>query len=225
VRPHDPHPRHRRRPALAVQLAALKGTLGQAREDLETAKRELAARIDQVASDLAAQAGRDPKGPPATCWPALDADARTASLAVLTEWVAVMRRWHPSYFEPVAECCASHPEVVIELHNVMTEFTRLYRMTHPPLADVLLLYDCWLPGVLRRGHEVMKTCGLAGCARDRCRQYTQTLLDRGPGPRPHRRCFPSDLVHAAPGFPHRHVHDRASRRATPVRTRRATGPP
>ena len=34
--------------ALAVQLAALKGTLSQAREDLETAKRDLAARIDQV---------------------------------------------------------------------------------------------------------------------------------------------------------------------------------
>jgi hypothetical protein len=153
--------------ALAVQLAALKGNLGQAREDLETAKRELAARIDQIAAALAAQAERDPKGPPATCWPALDTHARTATLAVLTEWVAVMRQWHPSYFEPVAECWASHPEVVIELHNVMTEFTRVYRMEHPPLADALLLYDRWLPGMLRRCHEVMKACGLAGCARDR----------------------------------------------------------
>ena len=103
--------------ALAVQLAALKGNLGQTREDLETAKRELAARIDQITAALTAQAERDPKGPPATCWPALDTDARTAALAVLTEWVAVMRRWHPSYFERVAGCWASHPEVVIELHN------------------------------------------------------------------------------------------------------------
>src|SRR6516225_6944608 len=119
--------------ALAVQLATLKDTLGQAREDLETAKRDLAARTE-----------RDPKGPPATCWPALDADAKTAAMAVLTEWVTLMRRWHPSYFEHMADCWASHPEVVIELHNVMTEFTRIYRMTHPPLADTLLLYDRWL---------------------------------------------------------------------------------
>jgi len=157
--------------ALAVQLAALKGTLGQAREDLETAKRELAARIDQIAADLAAQAERDPKGPPATCWPALDPDARTAALAALTEWVTVMRQWHPSYFEPVAGCWASHPEVVIELHNVMTEFTRIYRRKHPPLADTLLLYDRWLPGILRRCHDVMKTCGPAGCSRTRQLMY------------------------------------------------------
>jgi hypothetical protein len=153
--------------ALAVQLAALKGNLGQAREDLETAQRDLAARIDQIASQLAAAAARDPKGPPATCWPALDADARTAALAALAEWVGLMRQWHPSYFAAVPGCWASHPEVVIELHNVMTEFTRIYRMQHPPLADALLLYDRWLPGMLRRCGEVMKSCGPAGCARDR----------------------------------------------------------
>ena len=157
--------------ALAVQLAVLKGNLGEVREDLETARRELAARIDQIASALAAQAGRDPKGPPATCWPALNPDAKTAALAALTEWVNLMRRWHPTYFEHVAECWASHPEVVIELHNVMTEYTRLYQMTHPPLADVLLLYDRWLPGMLRRCHDVMKTCGLTGCTRDRHLMY------------------------------------------------------
>jgi outer membrane murein-binding lipoprotein Lpp len=113
--------------ALAVQLAGLKDNLGQARDELQTAHRELAARIDQLASNLAAQAEHDPKGPPATCWPTLDADAKKATLALLAEWVAVMRKWHPSYFERVADCWASHPEVVIELHNLMTEFTRIYR--------------------------------------------------------------------------------------------------
>ena len=174
--------------ALAVQVAALKGTLGQTRQDLETAKRDLAARIDQLAGDLAAQAGRDPKGPSATCWPALDADARTAALAALTEWVHLMRQWHPSYFEHVADCWAAHPEVVIELHNVMTEFTRIYRKEHPPLADTLLLYDRWLPGMLRRCHEAMKTCGPAGCANDRHLRYEALYRDiaaaHAPAPAP-----------------------------------------
>jgi len=71
--------------ALAVQLAALKGNLGQAREDLETARRELAARIDTLTSQLAAQAERDPKGPSATCWPNLDADAKTAAMSELAQ--------------------------------------------------------------------------------------------------------------------------------------------
>ena len=174
--------------ALAVQLATLKDTLGQARQDLETAKRDLAARIDRVASDLAARAGRDPKGPSATCWPALEADARTAALAALTEWVHLMRQWHPSYFEHVADCWAFHPEVVIELHNVMTEFTRIYRMTHPPLADTLLLYDRWLPGMLRRCHDAMKTCGPAGCSQKRQRMYKALYQDiaaaHAPAPAP-----------------------------------------
>jgi hypothetical protein len=163
--------------ALAVQLAALKASLSQTRDDLEAAKRELAARIDQVAAGLAAQAGRDPKGPPATCWPALDADAKKAALAALTEWVTLMRQWHPSYFEHIADCWASHPEVVIELHNVMTEFTRIYRMTHPLLADTLLLYDRWLPGMLRRCHDVMKTCGPAGCSQQRQLRYQALYQD------------------------------------------------
>ena len=151
--------------ALAVQLAALKGNLARTRDELETAKRDLAAKIDQVTSALAAAAGRDPKGPPATFWPTLDADAKTAALAMLTEWVAVMREWHPSYFTSVTDCWASHPEVVNELHNIMTEFTRIYLNKHPPLADALLLYDRWLPAMLRRCGEVMKNCGLSGCSR------------------------------------------------------------
>ena len=153
--------------ALAVQLAALKNSLSSTRDELETTNRDLAARLDQMSSDLAAQAQQGPKGPAATSWPALDGDAKDAALALLAEWVTVMREWHPSYFEPVADCWASHPEVVIELHNVMTEFTRIYQMTRPPLADAMLLYDRWLPGMLRRCRDVMKNCGPAGCSRNR----------------------------------------------------------
>jgi hypothetical protein len=166
--------------ALAVQLAALKGNLGHAREDLETTRRELAARIDTLTSQLAAQAGGGlaqevgPAGEPrptATCWPNLDADAKTAAMAELAQWVDVMRQWHQSYFAAVADCWAAHPEVVIELHNLMTEYTRIYRTKHPPLADALLLYDRWLPGMLRRCSQVMKDCGPAGCVLKRQLTY------------------------------------------------------
>ena len=162
--------------ALAVQLAALKGNLGQARQDLETARRELAARIDTLSRQLAAQPARDPKRPPATCWPNLDADAKTDAMSELAQWVDVMRQWHPSYFAAVADCWASHPEVVIELHNLMTEYTRIYRTNHPPLADALLLYDRWLPAMLRRCGQVMKDCGPAGCVLKR--QLTYRALYR-----------------------------------------------
>ena len=157
--------------ALAVQLAALKGNFGQAREDLETARRELAARIDTLTSQLATQPDRDPKGPAATCWPNLDADAKTAAMSELAQWVEVMRQWHPSYFAAIADCWAAHPEVVIELHNLMTEYTRIYRTKHPPLADALLLHDRWLPGILRRCGQVMKDCGPAGCVLKRQLMY------------------------------------------------------
>jgi hypothetical protein len=160
VRPHDRNPRHRsRRPGRPARRA--EKDLGQARDDIETAKHELAERIDQIASSLTEH---DPKGPPATCWPTLDAEAKKAAISLLAEWVNLMREWHPSYFEPLTDCWASHPEVVIELHNVMTEFTRIYRSKHPPLAEAMLLYDRWLPGMLRRCGQVMKNCGPAGCA-------------------------------------------------------------
>jgi len=78
-----------------------------------------------------------------------------------------MREWHPTYFAPIADCRAAHPEAVIELHNIVTEFTRVYRRKHPPPAGAILLYGRWLPGMLRRCGEVMKNCGPARCTRER----------------------------------------------------------
>jgi hypothetical protein len=171
--------------ALAVQLAALKASLGQTRDDLEAANRDLAARIDQITRQLAALAERGPKGPAAACWPALDADARDAATAALADWVGHMRHWHPTYFHAVTDCWATHPEVVIELHNLMTEFTRIYRIPHPPLPDALLFYDRWLPGTLRRCREVLKDCSVR-CARERDLDYYRSVIGEHPGIRSQR---------------------------------------
>ena len=57
-----------------------------------------------------------------------------------------------------------------------------------PGANALLLYDRWLPGMLRRCHDVMKTCGPAGCANDRNLRYQALYQDiaaaHAPAPAP-----------------------------------------
>jgi hypothetical protein len=86
------------------------------------------------------------------------------------EWQDLVFACNYGAIEPgrgTVDCWASHPEVVIELHNVMTEFTRVYQMNHPPLAGAMILYDRWLPGMLRRCGEVMENCGPAGCVTTR----------------------------------------------------------
>jgi hypothetical protein len=98
-------------------------------------------------------------------WPGLDEAARSAAMAALSAWVGQMRRWHPDYFGAVAECWASHPEAVVELSNAMGEYIRIYQREKPLLADALVFYDRWLPGMLRRLAEVMRACGPAGCSK------------------------------------------------------------
>jgi hypothetical protein len=151
--------------ALAIQLTALKGNLSKVRGELDAARREFAAQLAEVAAQLEDLATREGKSPTAIYWPGLDEAARLAALEVLSAWVNQMRQWHPGYFAVVAECWPGHPEAVVELSNVMGEHTRIYRKEQPPLADALVFYDRWLPGMLRRLAEVMRACGPAGCSK------------------------------------------------------------
>jgi hypothetical protein len=72
-----------------------------------------------------------------------------------------MRDWHPSYSTPLTDCRAAHPEAVTEPRTLMTEFTRVDRRNHPPIADAILLYDRWLRGTRRPRGQVMKTAAPA----------------------------------------------------------------
>jgi hypothetical protein len=85
-----------------------------------------------------------PKRPPATCWPAPDAGAPKAGLTLLTHRATAMRDWHSSYSTP---------------RTIMTEFTRVDRRKHPPIAGAIPLYDRWPRGTRRRRGQVVKNCG------------------------------------------------------------------
>jgi hypothetical protein len=151
--------------ALAIQVTALKGNLSTVRGDLDAARHEFAAQLAEVAAQLEALAAREGKSPAAIYWPGLDEAARSAALEALSAWVNQMRQWHPGYFAVVAECWPGHPEAVVELSNVMGEHTQIYQREKPPLADALVFYDRWFPGMLRRLAEVMRACGPAGCSK------------------------------------------------------------
>ena len=151
--------------ALAIQVTALKGNLSKLRGDLDAARHEFAEQLAEVAAQLEDLAAREGKSLAAIYWPGLDEAARSAALEVLSAWVNQMRQWHPGYFAVVAECWPGHPEAVAELSNVMGEHTRIYQRDKPPLADALVFYDRWLPGMLRRLAEVMRACGPAGCSK------------------------------------------------------------
>ncbi len=151
--------------ALAIQVTALKGNLSRVRGDLDAARREFAEQLTAVATRLEGMAASEGKNPAAVYWPGLEEAARSAAMGALSAWVGHMRRWHPDYFGMVAECWASHPEAVVELSNVMGEYVRIYQREEPLLADALVFYDRWLPRMLRRLAEVMRSCGPAGCSK------------------------------------------------------------
>jgi hypothetical protein len=151
--------------ALAIQVTALKGNLSKVRGDLDAARHEFAEQLAEVAAQLEDLAAREGKSLAAIYWPGLDEAARSAALEVSSAWVNQMRQWHPGYFSVVAQCWPGHPEAVVELSNVMGEHTRIYQGDKPPLADVLVFYDRWLSGMLRRLAEVMRACGPAGCSK------------------------------------------------------------
>jgi len=94
------------------------------------------------------------------------------------------------------DCWASHPEVVIELHNVMTEFTRVYQMHHPPARrrhDPLRPLAPRHAPPLRRGHGKLRPRRM--CHDQAPLPPTATRPMSTPTVRPRRR----DYIHGLPG--------------------------
>ncbi len=132
MRPHDPNPRPRSRrpggPARRPERHPQPGPRGPGDRQTRPGRpdRPDSRRPGRPGRNATRKDHRPPAGPPWTPTP------RPPPWPPWPNGSRVMRQWHPSYFEPVADCWASHPEVVIELHNVMTEFTRDLPDDTPP---------------------------------------------------------------------------------------------
>ncbi len=153
---------------LRGQLARAQGEVGQLRARLDEASgqdvmirleiKRLGQKLDQ------AIASRETDDPPAPFWLGLGKEEHAARLAELRTWVErVGFTQYPGYFARLPPCWPAHPEAVIELSTVMTEWVRVYGdPDNRPLQDALMWNDRWLPGVLGRLAAVIK-CDASGC--------------------------------------------------------------
>jgi hypothetical protein len=166
---------------LRRQLALYTGETGvlRARQDRDSGQVLMfRLQVKQLAAKLAeATAKRGTADPPAPFWLGLSETEHAARLAEVRGWVEHVAavQW-PGYMARLAPCWANHPEAVWELSNLMTEWSRIYGDPDGrPLADALVFFERWLPGVLTRLGEAVK-CDVAGC--------------RLAGPRPWQRSPP-----------------------------------
>jgi hypothetical protein len=138
----------------AVVLAAHRGQLAA-----------LDGKVEHLAQTVEALAEGVSKGPPMIAWHELDGGQAAAVRADLVKWAdEVLFPAYPSARDSIRECWLSHPDAVTEVSLIWLEFRRIYRGAHPPLADSLVLFDRWLPGVLRRVRQITDKCtGIDGC--------------------------------------------------------------
>jgi hypothetical protein len=124
------------------------------REELK----KLRQKLDQV---IAKQEGADL---PAPYWLGLSKEEHAARLAEVRAWVEqVAFVQYPGYLAKLPPCWPAHPEAVIELSDLMTEWVRIYGdPDNRPLQDALWFHERWLPGVLGRLAQAVR-CDVSGC--------------------------------------------------------------
>jgi hypothetical protein len=142
----------------AVVLAAHRGQLAA-----------LDGKVEDLVESVRTLAEGGPKGPPMIAWHDLDDQEAAAIRADLAKWAdEVLFTAYPSARDRIRECWLSHPDAVTEVSLIWLEYRRIYRAAHPPLADSLVFFDRWLPGVLRRVRQITDKCtGIDGCIRIR----------------------------------------------------------
>jgi hypothetical protein len=153
---------------LRGQLARSQGEVGQLRARLDGLSGQdlkMLLAIKQLSEKLDAMiTQREAEYPQAPYWLGLSRQDYAAQLGEVQEWVErVARVQYPAYFEALPACWPAHPEAVVELSDLMTEWTRVYGdPDNRPFQDALWFHERWLPGILGRLGKAIR-CDVAGC--------------------------------------------------------------
>jgi hypothetical protein len=149
-------------PALAAQVADLRGTVTVLKARMDAAGVSGSARLHEQVAELsrivAGLCGEGtPSRPAAPSWAGLDPEARAARLAALAAWVDgfLIPNYRP---EGLRSCWAAHMAAVWELSTLHAEWERIYDRKHPELAGALTWHDRWLPGAVSRLEKILKDC-------------------------------------------------------------------
>jgi len=134
----------------------------EARAEAEAEIREELKKLRQKIDTATAKQKADDL--PAPYWLGLSREeyaARLAEVRVWVERVAVVQ--YSTYFAKLPPCWAAHPDLVLEISNLMTEWVRVYGdPDNRPFQDALWFHERWLPGFLSRLEKWFR-CDVGGC--------------------------------------------------------------
>jgi len=161
--------------ALAAQLEELRGQLARYQGEVGQLKARhsddygqvmmLRLQVKQLGEKLEELfADRQVADPAAPYWLGLPREEHAARLAEVRAWVErVALVQYPTYFSKLPPCWTSHAELVLEISDMMTEWTRIYAdPDNRPFQDALWFHERWLPGFLARVEKWFR-CDVSGC--------------------------------------------------------------
>jgi hypothetical protein len=158
---------------LVTQVTAHRGRL----TTLEQRADAIDERIERLTEDMI-KALTTRKGPEIIAWHELDPRQYAAHLADLAAWMDTFLAAYPSAAASVRPCWKEHKDAVTELGLIWCEFTRIYTSERPSLDEALVFHDRWLPGVLKRVHQITANCA-TGCTLTRA-AWDETIRRRSP---------------------------------------------
>jgi hypothetical protein len=146
---------------LVTQVTAHRERLTTLEQRVDATDRRLERLTEEMVRALTIR-----KGPEVIAWHELDPAQYAAHLADLAAWMETFLAAYPSAAASIRECWQAHKDAVTELGLIWCEFTRIYATERPSLDEALVFHDRWLPGALKRVHQITANC-VAGCVHTR----------------------------------------------------------